>query len=597
MSSLIEDYGLIGDCHGAGLVSKSGSIDWLCVPSFDSPACFAALLGHAENGRWSIAPTPPVLATRRRYRGDTLVLETEFETADGCVALIDCMPPNSAAVDVVRVVEGRRGRVKMHMDFVVRFDYGRIVPWVTREDHSLRAIAGPNLLHLYTPIAFHGEDLRTVADFEVNAGERVPFVVTFNPSYLPQPRVVEPFDGIAKTEAWWSAWAAQSTYSGRYRDAVQRSLMVLKALTYHPTGGIVAAPTTSLPECIAGPRNWDYRFCWLRDATIALYALLAAGYTAEAKAWREWLLRAVAGSPAELQIMYTISGDRRLPEWEVPWLCGYEGSRPVRVGNAAYEQLQLDVFGELMNTMHQCRRAGLADTASWALERKLLEFLAQHWNEPDEGIWEVRGPRRHFTHSKVMAWVAFDRAIKSVEEFGLEGPVEQWRALREQIHREVCERGFSKRRGAFIQAYGVERLDASLLQIPLVGFLPISDPRVQSTIAAIQRELVFEETFVRRYEHDPAVDGIPGEEGAFLACSFWLVNALALLGKRSEAEQLFERLLALRNDLGLLSEEYDCQRRRLLGNFPQAFSHLALVDAAQALSAGGSASPFRGGDE
>jgi GH15 family glucan-1,4-alpha-glucosidase len=593
MSSLIEDYALLGDCHGAGLVSKTGSIDWLCVPSFDAPACFAALLGNAEHGRWLLAPEAPVLATRRHYRGQTLVLETEFETSDGRVAVIDCMPPNSAAVDVVRVVEGRRGTVRMQMDFVVRFDYGHVVPWVTREDHSLRAIAGPNQLRLHTPVEFHGENLRTVANFEVSAGERVPFVVTFNPSYESDPPVVDPFESLAKTEAWWSEWSARSTYEGQYHDAVQRSLIVLKALTYRPSGGIVAAPTTSLPECLGGQRNWDYRFCWLRDATIALYALLAAGYTAEAKAWREWLLRAVAGSPAEVQVIYAISGDRRLQEWELPWLPGYENSRPVRAGNAAYSQLQLDIFGELMDTMHQCRRAGLDDTNSWALERNLLDFLADNWMQPDEGIWEVRGPRRHFTHSKIMSWVAFDRAVKSVEEFGLEGPVERWRALRDQIHREVCERAFSKRRNAFVQAYDAETLDASALQIPLVGFLPASDARVKSTIEAIERELLFDESFVRRYEHDPAVDGIAGEEGAFLACSFWLVNARVLLGQRERAEALFERLLALRNDLGLLSEEYDYEKRRLVGNFPQAFSHLALIDAAQALSQGNSASLVR----
>jgi GH15 family glucan-1,4-alpha-glucosidase len=584
MGARIEDYALIGDCHGAGLVCRSGSIDWLCVPRFDSPACFAALLGDSDHGRWLIAPKGESRVVGRRYRGETLVLETEFETPGGRVTLTDCMPPNSQAVDVVRVVEGRQGRVRMQLDLVIRFDFGSVIPWVTREDHALRAIAGPDMLHLYTPVALRGEGLHTVAEFEVSAGERVPFVMTFHPSHVRKPWATNADKAILATEEFWREWSAQSTYRGRHREAVQRSLLVLKALTYRPTGGIVAAPTTSLPEEIGGSRNWDYRFCWVRDATITLHALLASGYTAEAAAWREWLLRAVAGSPAQIQTLYGIAGERRLREYELPWLPGYEGSRPVRVGNRAHEQLQLDVFGELMDAMHQCRRLGLESSDSWAVERALLEFLEQHWQEPDEGIWEVRGPRRHFTHSKMMAWVAFDRAVAAVQDFGREGPIEHWRTLRDRIHRDVCEHGFSRERGAFTQSYGSPLLDASLLLMPLVGFLPIDDPRVQGTLAAIERELLVDGVYVRRYQPESGVDGIGEGEGAFLACSFWLVDVLVMLGRRAEAEALFERLLALRNDVGLLSEEYCFRTGRQVGNFPQAFSHLALVDAAHALS-------------
>lgn len=593
MAAPIEDYALIGDCHGAGLVCKSGSIDWLCVPRFDSPACFSALLGNTEHGRWLIAPKGPVRAVKRRYRGETLVLETEFHTEDGVVTVTDCMPPNSRAVDVVRLVEGKSGCVRMHLDLVIRFDYGSIVPWVTREDHSLRAIAGPDMLHLHTPVTLHGEDLRTVAEFDVHAGERIPFVMTFHSSHVREPRATHAEKALRETERIWQEWSRQSTYHGKYREAVQRSLLVLKALTYRPTGGIVAAPTTSLPEVIGGERNWDYRFCWVRDATISLFSLMASGYTEEAKAWREWLLRAVAGSPWQIQALYGIAGERRLTEHTLPWLPGYEGSAPVRVGNAAHEQLQLDVFGELMGAMYQCRRLGLENIHSWRLERSLVEFLADHWQLPDEGIWEVRGERRHFTHSKVMAWVAFDRAIRAIEEFGREGPLEHWRAVRDAIHRDVCEKGFSHEKGAFTQSYGSTRLDASLLQIPLVGFLPITDPRVQGTIRAIERELVIDGLFVRRYETESGVDGLSGGEGAFLACSFWLVDNLVMQGRRKEAEAMFERLLALRNDVGLLAEEYDWVAGRQVGNFPQAFSHLALVDTAHALSKGESPADHR----
>jgi GH15 family glucan-1,4-alpha-glucosidase len=583
VSAAIEDYALIGDCHGAGLVSKSGSIDWLCVPRFDSGACFAALLGGPEHGHWRIAPRAPVRAVRRRYVGESLVLETEFETPDGVVRITDCMPPESRAVDVVRLVEGIAGRVVMHMDLVIRFDYGSVVPWVTRESDGIQAIAGPDRLHLHTPVPIESRALKSTADFEVHAGQRVPFVMTFHPSHREEPAPIDAAGTIAATLSWWSRWSKLTTYSGRYGEAVQRSLIVLKALTYAPTGGIVAAPTTSLPETIGGVRNWDYRYCWLRDAAITLYTLLLAGYTEEAKAWREWLLRAVAGSPSQIQIMYGIAGERRLTEFELPWLPGYEGSRPVRVGNAAHGQLQLDVYGEILDAMHQCRCQGLESDDSWRLEQALLDFLEGSWHLPDRGIWEVRGPARQLTHSKVMAWVAFDRAIRAVERFGRDGPVARWRAVSGEIRNEVLTRGFSSKKNAFTQSYDSEELDASLLLIPLVGFLPASDARVRGTVAAIERELV-SEGFVARYRTRPELDGLPEGEGAFLPCSFWLVNNLVLLDRKPEAEQLFERLLGIRNDVGLLAEEYEVRSQRLLGNFPQAFSHLALVDAAQALS-------------
>jgi GH15 family glucan-1,4-alpha-glucosidase len=582
--SRLEDYALIGDCHGAGLVSTSGAIDWLCVPRFDSGACFAALLGNPEHGTWKLAPAGRVLGVKRRYTEGTLVLETDFETEEGVVRVVDCMPQESGAVRVLRWVEGLRGRVAMRMTLVIRFDYGSVVPWVTREPAGLRAIGGPDTLHLETPVALRGEGLTTLAEFTVAEGERVPFAMTFHASHLPPPEPVHPDRLLAATREWWQRWSRLSSYAGAHEEAVLRSLIVLKALTYAPTGGIVAAPTTSLPEELHGVRNWDYRFCWLRDATITLHSMLAAGYTEEANAWRDWLLRAVAGSPSQIQIMYGISGERRLTEFELPWLPGYAGSRPVRVGNAAHQQLQLDVFGELMNTMHRCRRLGLDGTASWRVEHALVEYLESRWQEPDSGIWEVRSPPRHFTHSKVMAWVAFDRAIRAVEGFGLPGPVERWRAVARKIHEEVCRHGFSGKKNAFRRSYDSEELDASLLLLPLVGFLPAEDPRVIGTVLAVQRELVTN-GFVARYRTHPEQDGLPGGEGAFLPCSFWLVNALVAIGRRAEAERLFESLLAIRNDVGLLAEEYDPKHARMVGNFPQAFSHLALVDAAHALAA------------
>ncbi len=532
-----------------------------------------------------IAPRGEVKQVSRRYRGATLVLETLFETAEGTVALIDCMPLGlpTRFPQIVRVVEGREGRVPMRMELVVRFEYGGIVPWVTHEPGRLRVIAGPDTLNLHTEVPLRGHNYRTVAEFEVAAGSRTPFILTYNRSHRPESLPVAAWYAIERTEAAWTSWSARSRYAGDHREEVQRSLLVLKALTYQPTGGIVAAPTTSLPERAGGVRNWDYRFCWLRDAAVTLYALLLAGYTEEARAWREWLLRAVAGRPSQIQVIYGIGGERRLPEHELPWLSGFEGSSPVRIGNGAHGQLQLDVFGEVMDALHQCRHAELQGGASWALERKLVDHLESRWQQPDASIWEVRGRPRHFTYSKVMAWVAFDRAIKAVELFGLEGPVERWKKIRSEIHTEVCARAFSTELNAFVQSYEDQALDASLLQIPLVGFLPPRDRRVLGTVAAIERELI-EDTFVLRYRTRAAVDGLPEGEGAFLACSFWLVNNWAMQGRRDEAQALFRRLVAIQNDVGLLAEEYDPAARRQLGNFPQAFSHLALIDAAMALS-------------
>ena len=590
VASRIEDYGLIGDLQTAALVSRDGSIDWLCFPRFDSGACFAALLGDEENGRWSLAPTAPVRRTSRRYRGDTLVLETDLETEDGAVRLIDFMPPRGEAPDVVRIVEGLSGSVRMEMDLTIRFDYGSIVPWVRRVDGGIVAVAGPDALMLATPVELVGQNLHTVAAFDVGAGDRVPFVLTWYPSHEDQPERVDADKSLADTESFWNDWAALCRSRGRWEAPLRRSLATLKALTYAPTGGIVAAPTTSLPEALGGVRNWDYRFCWLRDATLTLLALVRAGYDDEARAWRDWLLRAIAGSlPEGLQIMYGVAGERRLPELEIPWLGGYERSRPVRVGNAAAGQLQLDVYGEVSDALYHARAAGLEPSPdAWALNVKLLDWLESGWREPDEGIWEVRGPRRHFTHSKVMAWVAFDRAIRSVEEYGRVGPVDRWRRLRDEIHAEVCRDGFDVELGSFTQSYGSKRLDASCLMIPLVGFLPPNDARVLGTVAAIERGLV-RDGFVERYRADVEnvdVDGLPPGEGVFLPCSFWLVEVLALQGRLEEATALFERLLALRNDLGLLSEEYDPHMGRLVGNVPQAFTHLALVDAALTLEEG-----------
>ena len=592
---LIEDYGLIGDTHTAALVSKSGSIDWLCLPRFDSPACFAALLGDERNGRWLITPAGPVTAVRRSYQGDSLILETEFRTPDGVVRLVDCMPPRQHEPDVARVVEGVKGRVPMRMELVIRFDYGSIVPWVRRADGALHAIAGPDSVWLRTPVKVRGENLSTVAEFTVAEGDRVPFMLTWHASHMRSPRPIDPVRAIDETGAWWGEWASHITYRGAWRDAVIRSLLVLKALTYQPTGGIVAAPTTSLPEAIGGVRNWDYRYCWLRDATFTLDALLLAGCLEEAKAWREWLLRAVAGQPRQMQILYGVAGERRISEQDLPWLSGYEGSGPVRTGNAAVNQFQLDVYGEVMDALHLARRTGIStDETAWDFQLALMDFLESNWREPDEGLWEIRGPRRHFTHSKVMAWVGVDRAVKAVDVYHLKGPVERWRALRRELHDEICERGFDADRNSFVQFYGSDRLDASLLMIPLVGFLPATDPRMRGTVEAIQRELS-SDGLILRYDADSSsdVDGLPPGEGAFLACSFWLADNLALMGRGGQAREQFERLLSLRNDLGLLAEEYDPALGRQLGNFPQAFSHVPLINTARHLSGHGAAAGRR----
>jgi GH15 family glucan-1,4-alpha-glucosidase len=574
----------VGDTHTAALVGRDGSVDWLCFPRFDSGACFAALLGDERHGHWLLAPAGGVRRVSRRYRPASLVLETDFETEDGTVRIVDCMPPRQKHPNLVRIVEGLAGRVPMRMQLVVRFEYGSSVPWVSHRRHLLAAVAGPDALTLRSPIETRGEDLTTMAEFAVSAGESVPFVLTWHLSYERAPRAIDPHRAIAETEAWWREWSSHCSYEGEWRDAVERSLIVLKALTYAPTGGIVAAATTSLPEQLGGVRNWDYRYCWVRDATFALYALMIAGYTVEARAWRDWLVRAVAGQPKQMQIMYGVAGERRLTELELGWLPGYEGSAPVRIGNGAALQYQLDVYGELMDSMHQARRAGIpSHPTAWHVQRVLLDFLESGWREPDEGIWEVRGPRRHFTHSKVMAWVALDRAVKAVEQFGLEGPVDRWRSLREEIHAEVCREGYDAERRTFTQYYGSSELDASLLRIPLVGFLPPSDPRVAGTVEAVQRELLHD-GFVRRYSTSTEVDGLPAGEAAFLACTFWLADSLTLLGRRREARRLFERVLDLRNDLGLLSEEYDPAARRLVGNFPQALSHVGLVNTAYNLT-------------
>ena len=589
MAARIEDYGLIGDLQTAALVSRHGCIDWLCFPRFDSGACFAALLGDEENGRWSLRPASDITSAQRRYRGDTLVLETELACDEGVVCLIDFMPPRGEAPDVVRIVEGVEGTVPMKMRMSIRFDYGSIVPWVRRKDEGLHAVAGPDALLLATPIDLVGRNLHTEAEFDVAPGDRVPFVLTWFPSNQDLPQHTDAEQALVDTDSFWREWVTDCVHVGRFREPLVRSLVTLKALTYAPTGGIVAAATTSLPEALGGVRNWDYRYCWLRDATLTLLALVRAGYDGEARAWRDWLLRAIAGRPGEVQIMYGIAGERRLTEVELEWLPGYERSTPVRIGNAASQQRQLDVYGEVLDALYHARLSGLEPSKdAWALIRKLLQWLEKGWREPDEGIWEVRGPRRHFTHSKVMAWVAFDRAVRMIEEDGLGGPVDRWRALREEIHDEVCREGLSEKLGAFTQSYGLDRLDASLLMIPLVGFLPADDERVVATVAAIERELV-EDGLVTRYradEENTDVDGLPPGEATFLPCSFWLVQVYALQGRLDEAEKLFERLIGLRNDLGLLSEEYDVKAERLVGNFPQAFTHLTLVDAALTLDEG-----------
>jgi len=582
----IEDYALIGDLHTAALVSTSGSVDWLCLPRFDSPACFAALLDTPRAGHWLLAPPGGGTATRRRYRGDTLVLETEWNTRDGTARVVDFMPPRHRHPRLVRIVEGVSGTVSLSSRLRLRFDYGKIVPWVRHRGKRVEAVAGPDAVWLHGPVEFHGQDWSTVAEVTVRAGERLPFVLSWAPSHERPPDALDADRALRDTVVYWQEWIGRALLPVRYRDAVARSLITLKALTYAPTGGIVAAATTALPEQIGGPRNWDYRYCWLRDATLTLQALHAAGYTAEADAWREWLLRAVAGDPADLQIMYGLDGRRRLPEAELDWLAGYEGSRPVRVGNAAADQLQLDVWGEVLDGLALARAASVGtQDDSWDIQVALMEHLERHWNEPDNGLWEMRGRRRHFTHSKVMCWVAADRMVRAVRENGLPGPADRWAKLRDAIHAEVLARGINPTRGTFTQSYGSPDLDASLLLIPRVGFLPGDDPRVLATIEAIQRELT-QDGFVLRYQPQTSDDGLPGGEGVFLACSFWLVEALQGAGRADEATELFERLLNLRNDVGLLSEEWDPRAGRQLGNTPQAFSHFPLIVAALQLDRG-----------
>jgi GH15 family glucan-1,4-alpha-glucosidase len=581
MPARIEDYALLGDCETAALVSRGGSIDWLCWPRFDSGACCAALLGGPENGCWVLSPADSTTAVRRRYRPDTLILETEFTTAHGVITLVDFMPMRNRGSHVVRVVRGQRGRVAMRMQLILRFDYGALVPWVTRlDDGRLSFAAGPHQLILSAPVALRGEGLKTVAEFRIAAGQSIAFVLSYASAFEAAPRPLEAAAALRATERFWRSWVAQGSDAGEYTEAVRRSLITLKALTYRPTGGILAAATCSLPERIGGTRNWDYRYCWLRDATFTLQAMMNTAHYAEAEAWRNWLLRAVAGDPAKMQIMYSILGERLLPEWELSWLPGYERSVPVRIGNAASEQLQLDVFGELMEVLHHARCSKLAvSEAGWTLQLALLDHLERIWREPDRGIWEIRATPRHFTYSKVMAWAAVDRVIRSAEQFGLKAPLRRWRSLRRRIHQDVCRRGFNRGLGAFVRSYGSAQLDASILLLPLVGFLPMGDARMRSTVEAVERRLL-RGGLVRRYESRACNDGLPRGEGAFLACSFWLADNYVLLGRRDDARRLFERLLGLRNDVGLLAEEYDAAEQRFLGNFPQSFSHIALINTA-----------------
>jgi GH15 family glucan-1,4-alpha-glucosidase len=576
---------MIGDCQTAALVSRQGSIDWLCLPDFDSPACFAALLGAAENGHWSISPAEPVRAIRRRYRAGTLILETEFETESGSATLIDCMIPRNGMPELFRAVVGTRGQVAMKLELIIRFDYGSVVPWVRHTDSGISAIAGPDMIRLRADVPLHSENMKTEAEFTAAEGQRVSFNLTWYPSHQHEPEPVNLDSAIQNAEKWWREWSDRCTYQGKWRDAVLRSLITLKALTFLPTGGIVAAPTTSLPELLGGVRNWDYRFCWVRDATLTLQALLQAGYLEEAREWREWLLRAVAGSPSELNIVYGLHGERRLTELELPWLPGYENSGPVRTGNAAYQQFQLDIFGEVANTLFQAREAGLGppEHARNEIALAMLEFLETAWQQPDDGIWEMRGPRRHFVHSKMMAWVAVDRLTRSAEQGRFTIDLARWKKLREAIHEQVCRQGFDADLNSFVQYYGSKHLDASVLMMPLVGFLPADDPRVIGTVKAIETHLM-ENGFVGRYTQDPAVDGMPHGEGTFLACSFWLADNYELQGRHEDAVRMFERLLEIRNDVGLLSEEYDPVAKRQLGNFPQAFSHVGLVNTAFNLS-------------
>ncbi len=582
--SLIEDYAMIGDTETIALVSNDGSIDWFCAPRFDSAASFARLLGDSNNGFWKISPEGGGRAVRRTYREGTLVLETEFETPTGTVRITDCMPVRDRNVNIIRRVEGLRGTVEMRMELAIRFDYGSVIPWVRRLDDQEVAIAGPEALALSTPIKIRGERFKSVATFTVNEGDQVPFVLTWFPSHHVLPKPLDVNKEIAKTDAWWKSWSSQSTYTGKWAELVQRSAITLKALTYEPTGGIIAAGTTSLPEWIGSVRNWDYRYCWLRDATFSLYALMSLGYRHEAEKWRDWLLRAVAGAPDKIQIMYGAAGERRLEEYEVDWLSGYENSTPVRVGNAAANQFQLDVYGEVFDAMHQTVKVGLLPSPTlWPLLLATLGFVEEVWKEPDDGIWEMRGERKHFTHSKVMAWVAFDRAIKSTKARELPVDVEPWVVIRDQIHAQVCEKGFDKERNTFVQSYGSTHLDASCLMLALVGFLPATDPRIVGTADAIAKELMVD-GFVQRYKSDSGVDGLPKGEGAFLPCSFWLADNYALMGRNDEALELFERLIGLVNDVGLIAEEYDAKSGRMLGNFPQAMTHVSLINTAYNLS-------------
>jgi len=585
MASRIEDYAMIGDLGSAALVNRDGSIDWLCWPRFDSDACFAALLGTPEHGRWRIAPKNSATRVTRRYRPNTLILETRFETHEGVATLIDFMPPRRQHAHLIRIVKGERGKVAFRSELILRFANGAIVPWVTRvDDTTIRGIAGPDMAVLRSLARMRGENFKTVGHFTVARGEQLPFVLSFARSHENLPEPVDVFACLRASEQFWTEWAGRNKIQGPWDEAVTRSLIVLKSLTYAPTGGMAAAPTTSLPEYIGGPRNWDYRYCWLRDATLTLLALMNAGYYDEAQTWREWLLRAAAGSPRQIQIMYGMRGERRLTEWEVPWLPGYENSKPVRIGNAAHRQLQIDIFGEVMDALHQARQGGLgSNEVGWGMQREFLLHLANIWHEPDEGLWEVRSGREHFTHSKAMAWLAFDRAIRSAERFNLPGPVEEWRKIRKRIHTDVCSRGFDSELGSFVRAYGSKELDASLLLLPTIGFLPPNDARIISTVEAIERRLMVK-GLVLRYDSATASDGLPAGEGVFLACSFWLADAYLMLGRDDDALRLFNHLLSLRNDVGLLSEQYEPRTRRLVGNFPQAFSHLALVNTASNLA-------------
>lgn len=588
MANPIEDYALIGDLETAALVCRNGSIDWLCLPRFDSGACFAALLGEPEHGRWLIAPVDSDASVQRRYRGDTLVLETEFTTPGGTVRVIDFMPPRGAVGtgqhDLIRIVEGVDGRVDMEMELMVRFDYGSVTPWTTMNGDVLRAVAGPDSITLFTPVNLEVEAEASRARFQVAVGDRVPFVFAWMPSHLPPPDAADAEEALRRTEKWWQDWSENCQFQGEHRDLVMRSLITLKGLTYAPTGGIVAAPTTSLPELIGGERNWDYRYVWLRDATFTLYALSIGGFEGEAMAWRDWLLRAAAGSPEDLRIMYGLGGERRLPELHLSWLPGYEGSRPVRVGNEAHRQFQIDTFGEVIDALHVARRRGLEpEEEAWTLQLALLEFLEGNWQRDDHGLWEVRGPARPFTHSRLMSWVAFDRAVKTVDRTRLDGPVDRWRSVRDEIRSDIMTHGYDSSRNTFVQSYGSEALDAALLLIPQVGFLEPTDERVVGTVDAVLADLSLSEDLIRRYRTEQADDGLAGHEGAFIICSFWMVDALALMGRREEARRRFDGLVGLANDVGLMAEEYDPVAGRMLGNFPQAFSHVGLIDSADTL--------------